>query len=96
MSQNLELLTSFDRNKDSSIDFSEMDEAAMKAIEWADAVKVAGSKWYLSKGAASEGPIGWKQIEAAGAKNPRVFINLENSPYWLPYEVVALAVRSLA
>lgn len=96
MGKNVTLLSSFDKNKDSKIDFAELEEATGVALVWAGRTSEAAAKWYYStKESGVQGPVSWDKIETLGAKNPKTFINIEGSDYWLPYEVVALAVKQL-
>ncbi len=96
LGRNLALLNSFDKNKDSKIDPDELDTAAGTVMDWVARTQDETAKWFYSKESGVEGPLTWDKIVALGSKQPKNFINIEGSEYWLPYEVLAMALKLLA
>ncbi|MBI4178822.1 flotillin family protein [bacterium] len=95
LSLNLELLTSFDKNKNARIDADELDAAVSAVLDWAGRAMDGRGKWFFSKDDQTQGPHDWAKIESLGAKHPKAFVNLEGSEFWIPYEAIALAIKSL-
>jgi flotillin len=95
VAQNSSLIVSFDRNKDSKLDETEMATAVKTAVKWAEHAFEPEAKWYYAKGQQSAGPYGWDELQKYVRDDRKTFVNFNKSEYWLPFEAIDLALQSI-
>lgn len=89
--EHLEMLMSFDKNKNLKIDSDELDDAVNTAISWSACAADPNAKWFYHEGGHTVGPVGWSELEKKLKAKPDTFVNLDNAPYWLPFESIRAA-----
>ncbi len=97
LEKHIDTLRSFDFNQNNKIDPAELSGAATAAVRWARMTMDGTARWFHAEGGKTLGPLAWSDIaaKAAAGKGP-LFITIEGSQVWLPFEVVRLAAERLA
>jgi flotillin len=86
------LLVAFDSDENKQIDEREIENALTLTLQWANIVRTTpGAKWFIASEGNAVGPKSWSEIEASARTQTDLLISLENTDFWLPYEVIVLA-----
>ena len=96
LTDNVDLISAFDENRDNKIDSKELEKAANLVIEWGKAAIKGESGWFYLDGAKTVGPVSWKEVAKNLTNRPKSFLTKKGARFWLPGEVILLAMEALA
>lgn len=100
--EDLNLIKTFDENKDGVLDDNEIGKAVAKAKKWANEISNPDKNWFYYGQNKPVGPVGWDEILKMFKTYPQVFISKKSNPAeknatlkWLPARVVLFAKELL-
>ena len=100
--EDLNLIKTFDENKDGVLDDNEIGKAVAKAKNWATEVSNPDKNWFYYGQNKPVGPVEWDEILTMFKTYPQVFISKKSNPAeksaslnWLPASIVLLAKELL-
>ncbi|MFL2928321.1 MAG: hypothetical protein ACJZ72_07030 [Opitutales bacterium] len=100
--EDLNLIKTFDENKDGILDDNEIGKAVAKAKKWATEVSNPDENWFYYGQNKPVGPVGWDEILTMFKTYPQVFISKKSNPAeksaslnWLPASIVLFAKELL-
>ena len=94
LSENLEVISAFDENRDNRIDEAELQTAVDLTMEWSESAKNDDTGWYYLDGSETIGPVLWNEVQVNLRARPDSFVTRKGAKHWLPGEVVVLAMES--
>ncbi len=95
MKDNTGLLAALGLESDGRLDAPKIEEVVKTALDWAGRASDPNASWYYVQDGKWIGPRNWYRVREEAKNQPDLPVNLGREKSWLPYGVIARAMRNL-